>query len=133
MTHRLWDETGETVELLVGPSRPYQIYVAVLPSAQPLSSSREGGHRGRITLGASGKAVLAFSSDAEHYLAELVATQDQPHYQEELAQIRDAGYSVSKDELCQGAVAMAAPFFMGGSKVLGSLSDYSPSGIPPIH
>jgi IclR family acetate operon transcriptional repressor len=126
MMHRLWEETGETVALLVHQGRD-RICVAELPSARPLSSSRKVGHRERITLGASGKLVLALSSDAEHYLAELVATQDQPHYREELAQIRDAGYAVSKDELFQGAVAMAAPSFMGGSKVLGSLADYSPS------
>lgn len=126
MMHRLWEETGETVALLVHQGRD-RICVAELPSAQPLSFRRGVGHRERITLGASGKVVLAFSSDAEHYLAELVAAQDQPHYREELAQIRDAGYAVSKDELIKGAVAMAAPFFTGGSKVLGSLAVYGPS------
>jgi len=126
MMYRLWEETGETVALLVhqGPDR---ICVAELPSTQPLSFKRGVGHREKITLGASGKVVLAFSSDADNYLAELVAAQDQPSYREELAQIRDAGYAVSKDELIQGAVAMAAPFFTGGSRVLGSLAVYGPS------
>jgi IclR family acetate operon transcriptional repressor len=126
MMYRLWEETGETVALLVqqGPDR---ICVAELPSTQALSFKRGVGHREKITLGASGKVVLAFSSDTDRYLAAMVAVQDQPLYRQELAKIRDAGYAVSKDELIQGAVAMAAPFFAGSSKVVGSLVVYGPS------
>lgn len=126
MMRRLWEKTGETVALLVhqGPDR---ICVAELPSAQPLSFKRGVGHRERITLGASGKVVLAFSPDAERYLADMVTDHDRKGYLEELTRIRAVGYAVSKDELIQGAVAVAAPFFAGGSKVLGSLAVYGPS------
>ncbi|WP_096697989.1 IclR family transcriptional regulator [Polaromonas sp. AER18D-145] len=126
MMHRLWEKTGETVALLVQQGRD-RICVAELPSAHPLSFKRGVGHRERITLGASGKVVLAFSPDAEHYLAELVTDQDRQAYRQELTRIQSVGYAVSKDELIQGAVAVAAPFFTGGSKVMGSLVVYGPS------
>lgn len=53
--------------------------------------------------------------------------QDRQAYRQELTRIQSVGYAVSKDELIQGAVAVAAPFFTGGSKVMGSLVVYGPS------
>ena len=126
MMRRLWLETGETVALLVQEGAE-RVCVAELPSTQPLSFKRGVGHREKITLGASGKVILAFSTDAQRLLTELVAKNDRPAYSQELAHIREVGYAVSKEELIQGAVAVAAPFFTGGSKVLGSLAVYGPS------
>lgn len=126
MMRRLWEKTGETVALLVQQGSD-RICAAELPSAHPLSFKLGVGHSERITLGASGKAVLAFSPDAERYLTELVMEQDRQVYRQELTRIQAVGYAVSKDELIQGAVAVAAPFFAGGSKVLGSLAVYGPS------
>lgn len=48
-------------------------------------------------------------------------------FEKELARIRERGYAVSKDELIQGAVAVAAPFFHGGDQVAGSLAVFGPS------
>lgn len=126
MMRRLWNETGETVALLVHEGLE-RVCVAEMPSPQPLSFKRGVGHREKITLGASGKVVLAFSPDAPHLLSEMVAKKDRPNYLQELTHIREVGYAVSKDELIQGAVAIAAPFFSGGSKVAGSLAVYGPS------
>ena len=126
LMHRLWEKTGETVALMMQSGRD-RVCVAELPSAQPLSFKLGVGHSEWVTLGASGKVILAFSPDAERYLAELVPEQDRPAYHQELARIRATGYAISKDELIQGAVAVAAPFFTGGSKVLGSLAVYGPS------
>ncbi len=126
MMRRLWRETGETVALLVQEGSD-RVCVAELPSTQPLSFKRGVGHREKITLGASGKVVLAFSLEAPRLLTELVAKKDREAYSQELAHIREVGYAVSKEELIQGAVAVAAPFFTGGSKVLGSLAVYGPS------
>lgn len=126
MMRRLWEQTGETVALMVHQGRE-RVCVAELPSAHPLSFKRGVGHREKITLGASGKVVLAFAPDTEPYLNDLPAGQDPQTYRDTLARIREAGYAVSKDELIQGAVAVAAPFFTGGSKVQGSLAVYGPS------
>lgn len=124
---KLWNETGETVSLLVhqGPSR---ICVAELPSGQPLSFKRGVGYREDVTLGASGRVILAHIPHPESYLTkDKVKKADVPAYLERLRRIRDAGFAVSKDELINGAVAVAAPFFVGGDKVMGSLAVFGPS------
>lgn len=126
MMRRLWEQTGETVALLV-PQGQDRICVAEIPSAQALSFKRGVGHREKITLGASGKVILAFSPEAGTHLAALLPEHEQIAYRREISRIHDVGYAVSKDELIQGAVAIAAPFFAGNSKVLGSLAVYGPS------
>ncbi|MFX8098529.1 IclR family transcriptional regulator C-terminal domain-containing protein, partial [Acinetobacter baumannii] len=44
----------------------------------------------------------------------------------ELAPIRERGYAVSRNELIEGAVALAAPFFNGADRVAGSLCIFGP-------
>jgi IclR family acetate operon transcriptional repressor len=126
MMRRLWQETGETVALFIQEGSD-RVCIAEIPSTQPLSFKRGVGHREKITLGASGKVVLAFSLEAPRLLTELIAKKDRAAYSQELAHVREVGYAVSKEELIQGAVAVAAPFFTSGSKVLGSLAVYGPS------
>lgn len=124
---RLWDETGETVSLLVhqGSSR---ICVAELPSAQPLSFKRGVGYREDVTLGASGRVILAHVPNPETYLSkDKVKKADVPTFMKRLEDVRTAGFAVSRDELIEGAVAVAAPFFVGGGKVMGSLAVFGPS------
>jgi IclR family acetate operon transcriptional repressor len=115
MMLKVWAESGETVALFV-PEGLFRLCVAEMPSAQPLSFRRGVGYRERLVLGASGRAILAHRRP----------------YPEELSQIRKRGFAVSKDELIQGAVAVAAPFFAGGGEVAGSLGIFGPSvRLPP--
>lgn len=125
---RIWEQTGETVALFV-PQGPYRLCVAELPSAQPLSFKRGAGYQERILLGASGRAILAYAVDDANDLKDYaVGTQiDLTRYPAELAQIRKRGYATSKDELIEGAVAVAAPFFNGAGKVAGSIGVFGPS------
>ncbi|MDZ4397188.1 IclR family transcriptional regulator [Hydrogenophaga sp.] len=125
MLRRLWDQTGETVALLVhqGNSR---ICVAELPSAQPLSFKRGLGYREDVTLGASGRAILAHVPTPESYLNKSGETVNVSAYLDRLQQIREQGYAISRDELIQGAVAVAVPFFLGNDKVMGSLAVFGP-------
>ncbi|QHE75548.1 IclR family transcriptional regulator [Hydrogenophaga sp. PBL-H3] len=125
MLRRLWDQTGETVALLVhqGNSR---ICVAELPSAQPLSFKRGLGYREDVTLGASGRAILAHVPIPESYLNKSGETVNVSAYLDRLQQIREQGYAISRDELIQGAVAVAVPFFLGNDKVMGSLAVFGP-------
>jgi DNA-binding IclR family transcriptional regulator len=111
MMHKAWKETGETVALFV-PDGLYRLCVAEMPSAQPLSFKRGVGYRERLLLGASGRAILAHTGDT---------------LPRELAQVRARGYAVSRDELIQGAVAVAAPFFSGSGQVAGSMGIFGPS------
>lgn len=110
MMRRVWERTGETVALFV-PDGPFRVCVAELPSAQPLSFKRGVGYRERLVRGASGRAILAFRRP----------------YPAELSNVRQRGFAVSKDELIQGAVAVAAPFFGAGDQVAGSLGIFGPS------
>ncbi len=76
----------------------------------------------RLTVGASGKVILA------HMPASLAKVDFDPRkYARELALIKERGFAISKDELIQGAVAVSAPFFDGTGRVAGSLSVFGPS------
>ncbi|MGQ3002613.1 MAG: IclR family transcriptional regulator [Hydrogenophaga sp.] len=126
MMRRLWEQTGETVALLVHHGEE-RVCVAEMPSAQPLSFKRGVGHSEKVILGASGRAILAFAPDALHYIEGRIPKARQKAYLDELVRIREAGYAISRDELIRGAVAIAAPFFSAGAKVVGSLAVYGPS------
>jgi DNA-binding IclR family transcriptional regulator len=128
MMRRVWDATGETVALFV-PEGEFRLCVAEMPSVQPLSFKRGVGYRERLVLGASGRAILAHTPLTQQ---ELEASArglrvDVSKYPHELALIRERGYAVSRDELIEGAVAVAAPFFDGADQVAGSLGIFGPS------
>jgi DNA-binding IclR family transcriptional regulator len=125
---RIWERTGETVALFV-PHGAYRTCIAELPSAQPLSFKRGIGYRERIVLGASGRAILAFAAISDADLQEYAKDTrvDLTKYPEELDRIRKRGYATSKDELIQGAIAIAAPFFNAGGQVAGSVAVFGPS------
>ena len=107
MMRRLWEQTGETVALLVHHGQE-RVCVAEMPSAQPLSFKRGVGHSESVILGASGRIILAFTNDAPRYIEGKIPKSRQKVYLDELARIREAGYAISRDELIQGAVAIAA-------------------------
>jgi DNA-binding IclR family transcriptional regulator len=110
------------------PEGAHRVCVAELQSAQPLSFRRGVGHHDRIVLGASGRAILAHTEGALARLKEYAAglKLDLSNYPKELEQIRKRGYAVSKDELIQGAVAVAAPYFDGSGRVAGSIGVFGP-------
>lgn len=128
MLRKVWEQTGETVALFV-PSGTDRICVAELPSAQPLSFKRGVGYREQAVLGASGRAILAHSAQSEAILKKFAARAkvDVTGYPRELALIRKRGFAVSKNELIQGAVAVAAAFFDGSGQVAGSIGVFGPS------
>src|SRR5262249_60818720 len=83
MMRRLRDETGETVALFV-PEGAFRLCIAEVPSTQPLSFRRGVGYRERLTVGASGKVILAYmpaslakiDSNPKKYARELALTKD---------------------------------------------------------
>jgi IclR family transcriptional regulator, acetate operon repressor len=125
---RIWEQTAETVALFV-PQGAYRTCIAELPSSQPLSFKRGVGYRERIVLGASGRAILAHADIGADELQEYAQGTgvDPGNYPEELELIRRRGYAISKEELIQGAVAIAAPFFKSGGQVAGSIAVFGPS------
>lgn len=128
MMQRLREQTGETVALFV-PQGMYRVCVAELPSNQPLSFKRGVGYSERIVVGASGRAILAHTvlgeGELEAYAADTKV--DLSTYPKELESIRKRGYATSRDELLQGAVAIAAPYFNGAGQVAGSIAVFGPS------
>jgi DNA-binding IclR family transcriptional regulator len=122
MMRRLWEKTSETVALFVREDMS-RVCIAEMPSAQALSFRRGIGYRESLTLGASGKAILAYLPAAQFGRLQ-TETKMQVR---ELAQIKHRGFAVSKGELIQGAVAVSAPFFNGSGEVVGSLSVFGPS------
>ena len=125
---RIWEATGETVALFI-PQGAFRTCISELPSAQPLSFKRGVGYRERIVLGASGRVILAHAGASEAQLREYAkgTNIDLGEYQEELERIRKRGYAVSNQELIQGAVAIAAPFFNSEKQAAGSIGVFGPS------
>lgn len=125
---RVQDTTGETVALFTRVANE-RVCVAELPSRHPLSFKRGVGYRERVALGASGRVILAFL-DAGTMQAAVEAGPlpfARERFDQELAQIRVRGWGVSRDELIEGAVAVAAPFFRAGGTVAGSLAVFGPA------
>jgi DNA-binding IclR family transcriptional regulator len=121
MMRRLRDETGETVALFV-PEGAFRLCIAEMPSSQALSFRRGIGYRERLTVGASGKVILAYMRPP------LPKTDLEPRkYARELALIRERGFAISENELIQGAVAVSAPVFDGAGRVAAALSVFGPS------
>ena len=124
---RVWEATGETVALFV-PEGVMRVCVAEVPSQHPLSFRRGVGYRERLLLGASGRSILAQfyeSVDLGPYAEGL--TLDLAASRAELAQVRKRGFAVSRNELIQGAVAIAAPIFDKSRRVAGSLGVFGPT------
>jgi DNA-binding IclR family transcriptional regulator len=132
MMRRAWEETGETVALFVADGL-YRLCIAEIPSPQALSFKRGVGYRERLVLGASGRVILAHMPDAAKRLKTYAAGLkiDLKKYPQELAAIGARGYSMSRNELIQGAVAVAAPFFDGTGQVAGSIGIFGPSARLP--
>jgi DNA-binding IclR family transcriptional regulator len=127
MMRRLWNETAETVALFVLDGA-YRVCIAEMPSTQALSFRRGVGYRESLTLGASGKAILAYlpavRQKQDSHAGGLQI--DTKKYARELALIKDQGFAISKNELIQGAVAVSAPLFNGAGEIAGSLSVFGP-------
>ena len=120
--------TGETVALFM-PGAGTRTCVAEIPSGQPLSFKRGVGYTEHIARGATGRALLAWMDLDEAVLLQYCreAGYEPATLSEELERVRRRGYATSRDELIQGAVAVAAPFFDSSGRVAGSIGVFGPS------
>ena len=128
MLHKLWMETGETVALFTHQGF-HRVCIAELPSPNPLSFKRGIGYSEHVTVGASGRVIVANLSNPETFLNHKDASKqiDTKIYLEYLKEINVAGFAVSNGELIKGAVAIAAPVFNNKKKVIGSIAVFGPS------
>lgn len=124
----LWRETGETVALFVPTPARAKLCVAEIQSRQALTFTRGAGFSEPITLGSSGKVMLAFMSrsDVEDALAEMAEPAERSALMSELDVIRRDGSCTSSGEIIAGAIAIAAPVFDAEGKVAASICVFGP-------
>lgn len=126
--------TGETttLSLLAGRER---FYAAQVESPQDVRMTVEVGLRCPLYAGASGRAILAFftEADLDEYLQSVALTAltertvtDSVTLREVLKQVRALGYAVSYGERDAWAAAVAAPFRDRAGRLAGSLSVCGP-------
>lgn len=124
----LWRETDETVAMFVPGDPATKVCVQELQSRQPLVFTRGVGFTEPMTMGSSGKAILAFMPGAaiDAVLAGVADADERAAIRRDLEAVRRDGYSISSGEIIAGAVSMAAPVFGRGGEVVASISLYGP-------
>lgn len=124
---KIWTSTQETVALFV-PHGALRLCIAELPSPQPLNFKRGVGYTERIDIGATGRAILAFLPEFPPELDAPIsqARIDLTQLQSQLQAVKEAGFATSRNELINGAVAIAVPFFDRQGVVSGSIGVFGP-------
>lgn len=121
---RLYEETGENITLAV-LDRGQALYVERLMGERSIPTvSRAGGHLPLHTTGV-GKVLLAYQPEEviERYLSEPLARPtpnsiDQPErLRRDLAQVRERGYSITRQEMTLGSGSIAVPILVDGQCV----------------
>lgn len=118
---RLYEETGENITLAVLDNNQ-ALYVERLMGERSIPTlSRAGGHLPLHTTGV-GKVLLAYqpAETIERYLSEPLARPtrdsiDQPDsLRRDLAQVRERGYSITRQEMTPGSGSIAVPIVVAG-------------------
>jgi len=124
---RLHEETRETAALMILRGHQH-VCVIELPSPHVLSMARGVGPMEHLGQGASGKAILAFMDEKEIELAlrTLPKGLDRKAVLADLEQIRRDKVRVSRSEIFDGAVGIAAPYFDNTNRVVGSIIVFGP-------
>lgn len=124
---QLCSATQETTYLtrLAGTSVVIQA-IAEAPQTLRVSGLRVG-FKGREHLRASGKAVLAFVSDARFaaYLKDLqpaLSGQERKIIEDDLVAIRRRGFAIDNEKYERGICCLAAPYFRADGAVAGSVT-----------
>lgn len=112
------------------PREGLAVIAAIAESPRQLSYQIDVGETKYLTTGASGKVILAYltAEEIEHVLQRhglpRLTKQTVPTrtlLDHDLEVIRSQGYGLSRGERIAGAVAVAAPVFASGNRILGSL------------
>ena len=124
---QLREATGETAALFVLREQK-RICVLELESHHALTIARGVGDTGDITLGASGKAILAYLDEKRRdaILDQVTNKARRAELIRALEVVRSRGYAVSYGEVFVGAVALAAPTFNHNGEVAGCLGVFGP-------
>ena len=126
---RLRDRLGETVSLYLRDGKD-RLRIQAVQSNQAIRRVAQIGARMPLSVGASSKVLVAFSSEAEQ--DELLSDPewssmiDLQSYKEQLAVIRATGYATSFEEREPGAAAVAVPIMNRAGKLAAALSVSGP-------
>ena len=122
----LREATGETAALFVLREQK-RICVFELESHHALTIARGVGDTGDITLGASGKAILAYLDEKRRdAILGQVAKARRAELAKALETVRNRGFATSESEVIVGAVAFAAPTFNHNGEVAGCVGVFGP-------
>jgi DNA-binding IclR family transcriptional regulator len=122
----LRESTGETAALFVLREQK-RICVLELESHHALTIARGVGDTGDITLGASGKAILAhLDENRRDAILDQVTKARRAELTKALELARSRGYAISHGEVFVGAVALAAPVFNHNGEVAGCVGLFGP-------
>lgn len=128
--HELWSQTGETVAFLAHRAT-VRVCLSELESNSPLSYKRGVGYTEHLVKGASGKVILAHLNNQnwiiDDYFSSRGSLEERQELIEELSIIEQQGFAVSRNELINGAVAIAAPIFNQIGQAVGSIAVFGPS------
>jgi DNA-binding IclR family transcriptional regulator len=104
-----------------------RICVLELESHHALTIARGVGDTGDITLGASGKAILAHvDENRRDAILDQVTKARRAELTKALELARSRGYAISHGEVFVGAVALAAPVFNHNGEVAGCVGLFGP-------
>lgn len=123
--HWLKDATGQTatLSLRIGLRR---VYLDQVESDSEVKQTITIGSTQPLHRGASGKAILAFLSaqDMEKAMEQATDLDELARHRlhQELAQVRDRGFAISRGERVPGAAAAAAPILNHRQEVVGAVS-----------
>jgi len=128
----LRETTRETVHLAILEGIEV-VYVIRLDSPQPIRLSSAVGRRAPVYCVSTGKAMLAFAEPALQAAIARDLMPQTPHtivdpgkFMEELARIRENGYSVSREEWTLGVWGIGAPIRARNGHVFGAISVTGP-------
>lgn len=111
---KLRDELDETVSLYVRDGRE-RLRIQAVQSNQAIRRVAPVGARLPLYVGASSKALVAFSSEREqeYILSDPIwpDSVSRTAFRDQLRSIRSLGYAISVEEREQGATSVAAPIF----------------------
>lgn len=123
----LREATGETAALFVLREQK-RICVLELESHHALTIARGVGDTGDITLGASGKAILAYLDEKRRdaILDKVTNKARRDELIKALDIVRSRGFATSHGEVIVGAIAFAAPTFNHNGEVAGCVGVFGP-------
>jgi DNA-binding IclR family transcriptional regulator len=133
--HRLWQATGETVNLAV-PDGTEMLYLDVIESPHSFRLVSHAGMRRPMHCTALGKAVMAQlpSNERDKLLQSLLPKSRNSgkgsvlaQLRKELAKVSKQGYAVDDQETTLGARCVGAPVFDETGAVVGSISISGPT------